>query len=340
MSDEKAVAKVEPLNPEVRAKMLSNETSIFFNPAKFEHAFRVARLFASSDLVPKNFQGREANCIIAINYAERVGLDPFMTMQNMYVVHGRPGIEAKFVIALINQSGKYSEPLKFRFDGEGENYGCTAYTRESRSNEVVEGPKVTWKMVRAEGWDKDKKSKDSDYVQKSKWNTMPDIMFRYRAASYFANVNCPELKLGMQTADELQETIDLEPSANGTYDMAAATKEKMEALKERLAEPAAAVPPVDTEQGEPDSGKPKRTYTRKPKPETQPGTEHAEAGPPQDPEAAEIADLQARIAGMEKLLVDQAVINTKINPDAEWTIDGCLAVIEEVSRLRRVTERR
>src|SRR5512137_2837763 len=97
---------------EVRAKMLSHESSIFFNMAKFEHAQRIATLFSSSTMVPKHFQGNVANCLIALNYADRIQADVFMVMQNMYVVHGRPGIEAKLVIALINQSGKYSEPLK------------------------------------------------------------------------------------------------------------------------------------------------------------------------------------------------------------------------------------
>ena len=58
-------------------------------------------------------------------------------------------------------------------------------------------------------------------------------------------------------------------------------------LKKRGGNGGAAVPPVEAEQGEPDSGKPKRTYTRRAKAEPQPEPEHAEAGTPQDPEAAE-----------------------------------------------------
>ena len=202
---------------EVRAQMLQKETSIYFNLAKFEHAQRIAALFASSTMVPQHFQGNVANCLIALNYADRLQADPFMVLQNMYVVHGRPGVEAKLVIALINQSGKYSEPLKYKFDGTGDDYGCTAWTREEKSGEVVEGPKVSKRMVTAEGWDKDKKSDKTGYVQKSKWNTMPEMMYRYRAASYFANVHCPELKLGMQTVEEINDFVDLQQTSRGKY---------------------------------------------------------------------------------------------------------------------------
>jgi hypothetical protein len=198
----------ERLPVEVRAQMLQKETSIYFNLAKFEHAQRIATLFASSTMVPQHFQGNVANCLIALNYADRLQADPFMVLQNMYVVHGRPGVEAKLVIALINQSGKYAEPLKYKFDGEKDEYGCTAWTREAKSGEVVEGPKVSWKMVKAEQWDK---------KAGTKWATIPDLMFRYRAASWFANVHCPELKLGMQTVEEINDFVELRQTSKGKY---------------------------------------------------------------------------------------------------------------------------
>jgi hypothetical protein len=191
--------------------LITASASLFFDVAKFEHAQRVAKVLMASTIVPEHFRDNIGNCIIALNYAERIQADPFMVMQNMYVVYGRPGIEGKLVIALINQSNKYSEPLKFEFAGTGDEYGCTAYTREAKSGEVVRGPKITLKIVKAEGWDKDKGT------MKSKWNTMPDVMYRYRAASWFANTNCPELKLGMSTVEEIHDFVDLQRDESGKY---------------------------------------------------------------------------------------------------------------------------
>jgi len=211
MAELKQQEKQERLPAEYVAGALQKEQSIFLNVAKFEFAQRVAAMFANSTMVPQHFQGSAANCMIALNYADRINADPFLTMQNIYIVHGRPGVEAKLVIALINQSNKYSEPLKYKLDGQGEEYGCTAWTRDAKSGEVVEGPKVTWKIVKAEGWDQNKGS------QKSKWATMPEMMFRYRAASYFANVHCPELRLGMHTVEELEDTVEMVSSHPGEW---------------------------------------------------------------------------------------------------------------------------
>ena len=49
-------------------------------------------------------------------------------------------------------------------------------------------------MAQAEGW----LNKNG-----SKWKTMPQLMLRYRAASFFANLNCPDLTLGLYTDDEV-----------------------------------------------------------------------------------------------------------------------------------------
>lgn len=183
---------------------------MFLDVKMFEQVQRVAKLFAESDLVPTIFQKNLPNCVIAFNLASRMECDPFMLMQNMYVVHGKPGLEGKMVIALLNQCGRFS-PLKYKFDGEGDEYGCTAYCTEKESNEVLEGPKVTMAMVKAEGWDKPKGT------MTSKWLTMPALMFRYRAGAFFARTNCPDIIMGMHVKEELEDAVDMIKTQDGSF---------------------------------------------------------------------------------------------------------------------------
>ena len=196
--------------------------SLFSNVDRFELAQRVAKGLQSADMVPDHFRGNLGNILIAINYAQRTGMDEFMAMQCMYVIHGKPGIEGKLVAALVNQSGKYKTPLRYRWVDADDNEvkkavvvnnqkrdfrGCLAYTTAQDGKEI-EGPKISWEIVYAEGW----------YGKGgTKWKTMPEIMFMYRAASWFANVHCPEVKLGMQTVEELRDFVDVTPTASGDY---------------------------------------------------------------------------------------------------------------------------
>lgn len=175
----------------------------FFDLNAFEMMQRVSKAFSSSDLVPQQYRGNLANCMIALDMAQRIGAAPLQVMQNLYVVHGTPGWSSKFLIATINASGKFSS-LRYEWRGEpGQpEYGCRAWAVELATGERLDGIWVTWKMVNAEGW----ASKSG-----SKWKTMPDQMFVYRAAAFWQRAYAPELAMGLQTVEDLHDTIDVTP---------------------------------------------------------------------------------------------------------------------------------
>jgi hypothetical protein len=136
--------------------------------------------------------------MVALEIANRSGTSPLAVMQNLHIIQGKPSWSSTYVIALINSSGRLVDKLKFRKSGTGDDYGYEAYGKEKTGEELV-GPKVTWKMVKEEGW-----------LAKagSKWKTMPELMFQYRAAAFFGRLHTPELMLGMQSVDEV---IDIQP---------------------------------------------------------------------------------------------------------------------------------
>jgi hypothetical protein len=123
-------------------------------------------------------------------------------------VHNKPAWSSQFLIACINKSGLFKTPLRYRFSGkEGtDEYGCVAWAVDN-SGEILESTKITVDMAKKEGWwsKKDKQGKEC-----SKWQTMPEQMLRYRAATFFARAYCPELTMGMMTKDEVQDAYDVE----------------------------------------------------------------------------------------------------------------------------------
>ena len=208
--------------------------SLFFNVQKFEHAQRIGMALAKATMIPQHYRENVGNCLIALNLAERMQADPMMVMQNTYIVHGKPGIEAKLAIALINTSGRF-EPLKYKYksDQSGEVVECCAYAKEKATGEELTGPEVTWKMVEGEKWDKN-----------DKWHTMRKLMFTYRAAMFFARVNIPEALLGFYTTEEI---IDMQQAGSGTY---TAPEQKAADLTEKIKEKPNYTPKVVTEDDE------------------------------------------------------------------------------------------
>jgi hypothetical protein len=181
----------------------------FFDVQSFELLQRVANAFTRADLIPKQYQGNLSNCIIALDMAQRMGANPLMVMQNLYIVHGTPSWSSKFLIATVNTSGDFSK-LRYEWKGEPgkDDYGCRAWAVEKETGERLDGIWITWKMVKAEGWH----SKNG-----SKWNTMPDQMFVYRAAAFWQRAYAPEISMGLQTAEESEDTYDAKMNPDGSY---------------------------------------------------------------------------------------------------------------------------
>jgi hypothetical protein len=117
-----------------------------------------------------------------------------MVMQNLNIIQGRPSWSSQFIIAALNSCKRFS-PLRFTMSGEGDEYGCTAWATDS-TGEKLEGPKVSWKMAKEEGW----ATKGG-----SKWKTMPELMFRYRAAAFFGRLYAPDVLMGMGDVGEAED---------------------------------------------------------------------------------------------------------------------------------------
>lgn len=177
-------------------KVTDYSLGIFGTSDNFIMAMQMAKALAESDIIPQSFRGKPSNCLVAIEQAQRLNASPFLVMQNLYVIQGKPSWSSSYLIAMINQSGKYELPLQFEEvkDKNGKPFSCKAWTIEKGNR--VEGMTVDMDMAKAEGW----LGKNG-----SKWQTMPQLMLRYRAASFFARLNCPEVTLGLYTREEVIE---------------------------------------------------------------------------------------------------------------------------------------
>ena len=180
--------------------LTTTTSSVFSGIQQFEDAQRIAKALASSTLIPPQFQGQQgfANCLVALEIANRMRMSPFQVMQNLHIIHGRPSWSSQFIIGLINGCGRFS-PLRYEISGKGDTLACTAVATEIATGEELRGPEVTMAMAKREGW----ATKSG-----SKWATMPELMIRYRAAAFWGRLFIPELLVGIHTQEEV---MDVEP---------------------------------------------------------------------------------------------------------------------------------
>jgi hypothetical protein len=152
---------------------------------------RLASMYAGSTLVPDHFRKQIANCAIAVQFALRSGTDPMTIMQGMYIVHGKPGLESKLAIALLNASGAIKGRMDFKLDAKVSK--CEAFVTDAQTGKTY-SQTVTLAMAEAEKWTKN-----------TKWSTMTALMLQYRSAMFLIRMYYPEVLFGMQTAEELSD---------------------------------------------------------------------------------------------------------------------------------------
>ena len=245
------LAEVMPALPMTAPNTTALSNNGVFQVTNFNEAINAASFLSGSSLVPtdyrrwvpvKNQYGKAvtnadgtpqlmenpnatSNCLIALNMANRMGYDPLMIMQNLYIIEGRPAWSSQFIIAAINACGKF-DPLQFEIINEGEkeieyvnsywengkklsnkatikleNLTCIAWTTDKKGNRL-KSDKVSMEMAVKEGW-----------YQKngSKWQTMAGQMLRYRAAAFFGRIYAPEILMGIYAADEIRDFVDVTP---------------------------------------------------------------------------------------------------------------------------------
>lgn len=175
----------------------------------YAELWQIGEMFASSQLVPDTFRGKPADCVIALDLALRLDLNPLSLFPQLYVIHGRPSLSAQYMIALVNRSGQFSHirweegidgEIEFELYGKtrkAPNYYAVAMFTEKATGETLRSTRIDCNLAKANGWF----SKDG-----SKWRTMPQQMCRYRAASWLIKSYAPELAMGLSFADEAEDS--------------------------------------------------------------------------------------------------------------------------------------
>jgi hypothetical protein len=157
-------------------------------PQSIDEAWRFAKFFSASSLVPSHFQGKPEDCFVAITMAMELKVNPLTCLQNIFMIGGRPGMSASLAIALANSSGRFAGPIRYSVEGKSETLAVTAYA-PLYDGEIVECT-VTYEMAVKEGW-----------TRNPKYKSIPEQMLRYRAAKWLINQTCPEVLFGLDISE-------------------------------------------------------------------------------------------------------------------------------------------
>ena len=157
--------------------------------SNYQGLYKLAQTFSASNLVPTQYHGKPEDCMIALNMAQRSGMEPIFVMQNMYVVKGHPSWSGQACIAMLRNCGLFRNVHPVY---NAEKTACHFEAVDVKSGQNVSGTTITLEMAAKEGWG-------------PKWKSMPEQMLAYRAAAFFARVWCPEVLMGCMVEGEPED---------------------------------------------------------------------------------------------------------------------------------------
>jgi hypothetical protein len=185
-------------------------------------AYSIGKALASTDFVPASLKtqsgGRPkeleqvaenvAACILA---GKALGLDPMNSIQNIFVVHGRPAMYARTMVALVLAAGhevRRVEATEQRVVYRGRRKGETEWTE------------VEWTIARAS---------KAGYTGNKKYQTDPIAMLTAKCQSEISRVIAPDVLTGIAatSVEEVQlEDLGEEPAETTAAPKAKTTRQR------------------------------------------------------------------------------------------------------------------
>jgi hypothetical protein len=172
------------------SSQMTTNGSFNLSPQNLNEAMQLAQIMADSEMVPKDFQGKPGNVLVAVQMGADIGLAPMQAIQNIAVINGRPALWGDAIKAIVLAS-----PLCEKFEETLDENTMTAYTkvkRKGHEEKLVSFSKAD--AISAKLWGK-----------AGPWTQYPKRMLQMRSRGFAARDEFADVLKGLAVAEEQQD---------------------------------------------------------------------------------------------------------------------------------------
>ena len=177
-------------------------------PQTMAEAMDFSKMLSQSEMVPKSYQRKPQDILVAVQWGYELGLQPLQALQNIAIINGKPSVYGDAALALVKNDPRCAG-VNEKIEGEGD--ARTAYCKvKRRYGEEIEETVAQFSVAdakRARLWGK-----------QGPWSQYPDRMLQMRARGFAIRDAFPDALKGVITAEEAQdypsEPKDVTPKAN------------------------------------------------------------------------------------------------------------------------------
>jgi hypothetical protein len=176
--------------------MTSLTTTKGFAPATLGEAMEFSNMLAKSAMVPKNYQGKPEDVLVAVQWGYEIGLAPMQALQNISVINGKPSVYGDAAMALV-QASAVCEDIEEYFENEGTPNPIAVCVAKRKGRKQVIAKFSVEDAKRAGLWNK-----------QGPWSSYPKRMMQMRARGFALRDAFPDVLKGLITAEEAHDYPD------------------------------------------------------------------------------------------------------------------------------------
>lgn len=164
-----------------------------FAPVTLDEAMRFSDMLAKSQMVPKAYQGKPEDVLVAVQWGRELGLAPLQALQNIACINGKPSVYGDAAMALV-QASSVCENIEEYFEGEGSPNPVAVCVAKRKGRTPVTVRFSVEDAKRAGLWGKT-----------GPWQAYPKRMMQMRARGFALRDAFPDVLKGLITVEEAQD---------------------------------------------------------------------------------------------------------------------------------------
>lgn len=161
-----------------------------FAPTTMTEAIQFSEMLASSNMIPKAYQGKPNDVLVCVQWGYEMGLAPMQALQNIAVINGKPSVYGDAAMALV-QNSPVCEDIEEFIEDEGTPNPVAVCVAKRKGRKPVTAKFSVEDAKRAGLWGK-----------QGPWTQYPKRMLQMRARGFALRDAFPDVLKGLITIEE------------------------------------------------------------------------------------------------------------------------------------------
>lgn len=180
----------------------THTANMLMNPVIMQQLSNFAAMMASGkSTIPQHLRGSQGDCMAVAMQAAQWGMNPYAVAQKTHIVNGTLGYEAQLVNAVINAMAPTKDRIHYEWFGEWDQYIAGGLQKKDEKGLGVKA----WATLKGEEEPRviEVLLQPITVRNSPNWKQDPRQQIAYLAVKRWARLYCPDVILGVYTADEI-----------------------------------------------------------------------------------------------------------------------------------------